>query len=149
MVNEFKLLNALKTTLDADATLKTLLKVKGASSKIILGPSRSSVASNPTIQLFVSGHPEDEEAKWGTLEVTAAVFSSDKADGTADVEEIANIAERVVTLLDELPPTFTGHRSYNQALTGFQPVVPAGTGPDGKTQHVQEVRFVHRGIKTT
>lgn len=149
MVNEYKLLNGLKTVLDADATLSTLLKVKTGSTKVVLGPSRPTVASNPTIQLFVSGHPEDEEAKWGTLEVTAAIFSSDKEDGTADVQEIADIADRVVTLFDETPPTLTGHRSYNQGLTGFQTVVPAGLGPDGKPQHVQEVRFVYRGIKTT
>jgi len=149
MVNEYLLLNSLKTVLDADAALTALLKVKSGSTKVILGPTRPSMGSNPTIQLFVSDHGEDEEAKWGKLQVTAAILSSDKADGTADVQEIANIVERVVMVVDETPPSLTGHRSYNLGLTGFQPVSPAGAGADGKPQHVQEAHFLYRGIKTT
>lgn len=149
MVNEYLLLSALKTRLDADAALKTLLNVKGTSSKVILGPARPTVGSNPTIQLFVSGHSEDEEAKWGPLETTMAVLASDLPAGLADVQQIANIAERAVALLDDLPLTVTGHRIYNIVLTGLQPVSPAGNGPDGNPQHGQEVRFTCRASGKT
>jgi len=147
MVNEYLLLNALKTVLDADATLKGLLNVKGGSSKVLLGPARPTVASNPTIQLFVSQHTADEEAKWDILEVTFGVFASDIVP-LADVQQIANIMDRVVTLVDELPPNLTAHRSYNIGLVGFTPVGPAPNPPDGDPQHFQEARFTFRAIKT-
>lgn len=147
MVNEYLLLNGLKTALDADATLKTLLNVKGTSSKVILGPARPTVASNPTIQLYVSEHQVDEEAKWDRVEVTFGVYATD-ITGLADVQQIANIIDRVVPLVDELPPTLTGHQKFNIGLIGFSPVGPAPNPPDGVPQHFQEAKFYFRGIKT-
>lgn len=149
MVNEYLVLNAVKTRLDGDATLKGLLNVKGTSSKVLLGPARPTMASNPTIQLWVSGHSEQEEAKWGLLEVTAAVFASDLTGPLADVQQIANIAERVVVLMDDQSLTVSNHRIYNFVLIGFQPVSPVPNSPDGEPQHAQEIRFNCRGSGKT
>lgn len=146
MVNEYLLLNAIKTALDADATLKTLLNVKGTSSKVILGPARPTTGSNPTIQLYVSEHQVDEEAKWDRVEVTAGVYATDDT-GLADVEQIANIMDRVVILMDEAVPNLAGHNEFNIGLIGFSPVGPAPNPPDGEPQHFQEARFMFRGIK--
>lgn len=148
MVNEYLLLNALKTVLDGDTTLSTLLNKKTGSPKVLLGPARPTTASNPTIQLFVSEHTADEEAKWDTLEVTMGAFASDLVGPLADVQQIAGIMDRMVTLVDELPPNLLSHRSFNIGLIGFTSVAPAGDGPDGKPQHFQEARFKFRAIKT-
>lgn len=149
MVNEYALLNALKTALDADAILDTLLNVTDGVSKVILGPARPPTGSNPTIQLYVSEHQVDEEAKWDRLEVTVGIYASDRPDppGPADVKQIADIMDRLITLVDELPPALTSHRSYNIGLIGFSPVGPAPNPPDGEPQHFQEAKFYFRGIK--
>jgi len=146
MLNEFLLLNAVKTVLTADVTLSNLLNKKD-SGKVLLGPSRPTVAGNPMIQLFCSAHQVEEEAKWDTAELTVRVYASDILD-LADVEEISTIVDRVVTLLDELPPALVGHIKYNIGLTAWTPVGPAPDSPDGTKQHYQEVRFNFRGIKT-
>lgn len=148
MVNEWLLLNGLKTVLDADATLSALLQVvEAGESKVLLGPSRPVTAQSPYLQLYVSSHTADEEAKWDTVEVSFVIYASDKS-GLADLEQIANIADRLAVLVDETPPTLAGHTKYNIGLTGFTTTVPTPLSTDGTAQHYQEVRFNFRGIKT-
>lgn len=148
MLNEYTLLTALKTVLDADTTLAGLLNVKEAGdSKVMLGPSRPTVAQSPYLQIYVSSHSADEEAKWDTVEVSFVIYASD-SNGLADLKQIADIADRLATLVDELPPTLAGHIKYNIGLTGFTTTVPTPLSTDGTAQHYQEMRFNFRGIKT-
>lgn len=148
MFNEFKLLNTLKTDLDADATLSTLLNKLPDSTKVALGPSRPRMAQNPSIHLFVSSHTVDEEAKWDLMEISCAVFASDNTDGTADIQQIANIADRVAAMLDEGVLTIDAqHRQFNIQLTGIGLVVPEPDTQDGYQAHQQTLRFSFRGIQ--
>lgn len=147
MLNEFLLLSALQTTLNNDAALSALVNKKEQSGKVLLGPTRPTVAANPMVQLFVSNHLVEEESKWDTAEVTLRVYATDKLD-LADVEQISNIVDRLVALIDEQPPTLAGHIQYNIGLTAWSPILPAPDSPDGTKQHYQEIKFNFRGIKT-
>ena len=148
MVNEWLLLTGLKAVLDADTTLAGLLNVKETGdSKVMLGPSRPVMAQSPYLQIYVSAHTADEEAKWDTVEVSCVIYASD-LNGLADLKQIADIAERIWILMDEQPPTLAGHIEYNLGGAAATQVVPTPLSTDGTAQHYQEIRFNFRGIKT-
>jgi len=140
-IDEYAVLSAVKTILDADSTLDTLLNVKGGSSKVILGIERPDICAMPTIHLSFLTRNIDPNTKMNNILYRVAWFANAYPDKTEDIETLANIGERIYDLLDDVLPSVSGHRiQVNVAESGESSAVDMKE-PEGRPNHFQSLTF--------
>jgi len=100
MIRHDRILKGLKTLLDVDATLKTLLGSMSGDSKVIIGLGRQDIMY-PWISLAVVTHDVEISTKYEWVTFVVVIHTAKKSSGEYDLEVLSAIAERVDVLLDE------------------------------------------------
>jgi len=140
-IDEYAVLSALKTILDADSTLDTLLNVKGGSSKVIIGMERPDICAMPTVHLSFLTRNIDPETKMNNVLYRVTWFVSAYPDKKEDIDTLTNIGERIYDLLDDVLPTVSGHGvQVNVAESGESSAVDIKE-PEGRPNHFQSLTF--------
>jgi hypothetical protein len=139
-INEYIILSAIKTILDADSTLGELLGVMVDSSKVILGMERPNKCSSPTIHLsFLTRNIP--ETKLNSVLLRVVWFVNAKATGEEDIETIANIGERVYDLLDDYSFTVPDYQIDSFSAESGESSAKDQQEPEGRENHFQSLTF--------
>lgn len=139
-INEHAVLDAIKTILDADTTLDSLLHVVGTS-KVILGVERPEASNLPVIHLSFLIRDVDGETKLNNILIRATWFVSAYPDGREDIEMLADIGERIYDLLDDVS------LSVSDCLVDFFCAESGESSakdmqmPEGRKEHFQSLTF--------
>lgn len=120
MVNEHKILSALKKVLDSDTAMRKLLKKQTGSTKVFIGDVEPT-AVLPYAQLIVTSDPADIVSGQGEMSIYINVVVRQMADGTADTETLSNIVQRMDDLLQNKQLTVEEHRVFKMYNTGVLP----------------------------
>ena len=140
-INEYTVLSAIKTVLDADSTLNDLLGAVEGSSKVILGMERPKRCSAPVIHLSFLTRTILPDIKQNFLLLRIAWFVNAKAPGEEDIETIANIGERVYDLLDDYSFTISGYRVDSFSAESGESSAKDMQEPEGRDNHFQSLTF--------
>ena len=139
-VNEFTILNAIKTVLDADSTLGSLLGVVADSSKVILGMERPKKCGSPVVHLsFLTRNIL--EVKTNILLLRVVWFVNAKATGEEDIETISEIGERIYDLLDDHAFTIPGYLVDTFSAESGESSAKDMQEPEGRENHFQSLTF--------
>lgn len=122
MLKVGEILTAVKTVLDADSTLDTLLGVTEGISKIIKGAELPSGASAPCVNLVdLTENTVDADTKLKAFILAVVVRANTTEYGLIDYDALDDIGNRIYTLLEDqkinLPTAHQLCLYYENALT--------------------------------
>lgn len=128
MIRHDKMLNAVKVILDADSTLKSLLKTQGNDSKIIVGISRETIAE-PWLSVAISTHNVN---KGYDLIIFSVIVHTRKIEpGQYDQETLSDIADQVQDALERQHNSLGIENSKADYLSLVEVTPAADEGDDG------------------
>jgi hypothetical protein len=143
MIRSGEILNAVKTILDADSTLDTLLDV-GDFGKTVLGPELPESAGLPVINLVdLTNFVTDIDTKMSEMVVGVVIRCYNSEYDRPDYDTLDDISARVNTLLDDETLTLTNNQF---CACYFEDVTPVSPDFDRSNASIQQVRFRVHGI---
>lgn len=100
MVDQAALLAELKSILDGDSTMRTLTKVVGGDSKVIIGRELPEF-SPPLVQIIMGTDNANRQTSQSEMVIQINAYSEGKTNGLEDTAEIEKILQRVKALLHD------------------------------------------------
>jgi len=142
-VNEYTVLSAIKTILDADSTLsgRDYLNVVGGSSKVLLGVERPKTYSASVIHLSFLTRDINPETKLNNLLIRATWFVNAYPSGQEDIERLARIGERIYDLLDDYDFSMSAYRVDFFSAESGESSAKDMQEPEGRDNHFQSLTF--------
>lgn len=128
MIRHDKLLDAVKVILDADSTLRALLKTQGSDSKIIIGISRETIAE-PWLSVAVSTHNVNNG--YDLIIFSVIIHALKIQPGQYDQETLSNIADQVQNALEGQHNSLSIENSKADYLSLVEVTPAADEGDDG------------------
>ncbi len=123
MVDENAILGALESKLEADATLRSYLKPKDGSSKILIG-IHMPIYSPPMVQILIITNEIENVMTYSEITFRINAYSQGKTTGEPDLAELENILQRCNDLIHDQSLSVSNHGVFSMYTEGRDQPIP-------------------------